>query len=264
MDPDLPKSIDFDPVAPVYDLYAEARYDLAFWTRVLAREPEPRLELMAGTGRICLALRAAGVACDALDYSEGMLAELRRKAAAAGLAGRVHHADARSFALDVRYGCIFIGFGAIAEVVDDADKARLFATVWAHLVPGGVFWLTAHNPPARRGFYDGSERPIGDELETPEGERLTVTGRFVLDPASGIVTGEQRYRFRRDVGDERGPGAERVATLPLRFHLVEPAWLEGALGRQGFVLRERHGDYEGAPFDPASSPFWIARFERPR
>jgi len=48
------KSIDFDPVAHVYDLHLTATFDLAFWVEEARRHPGPRLEVMCGTGRISL------------------------------------------------------------------------------------------------------------------------------------------------------------------------------------------------------------------
>jgi SAM-dependent methyltransferase len=251
------KAIDFDQVAEFYDLYAAATYDVAFWARMLGTAPAPRLELMCGTGRLCLALHAAGIAMDGLDYSAGMLAVFREKARASGYPGQVLQGDARSADLGRRYGTIVLAFQSIAEVVDDGDKRRLFANVAAHLLPGGRFWLTAHNPATRRQLFDGATRDLGRHTLAATGESVAVSGRWRLYPATDIVEGEQRYECTR------GGAQTRTIVLPMRFHLAAPTWLEKTARSVGFTPDRVYGDYDGGAFDPGTSAFWIAELVAP-
>lgn len=249
------KSIDFDPVSGFYDNYASPSFDLAFWRDLARRSPPPTLELMCGTGRITMGLLEAGVEVEALDYSAGMLARFREKIAAAGRACTLYEADARAFDLPRHYGLIYIGFHAIAEVLDDADKLRVFACARRHLAPGGAFWVSLHNPPVRRKTLDGEERSFGPCPRTQEGEDLAVSAAFSLDEATGLVTGVQRYRMSRD-GRET-----RQLELPVRFHLLDPARLEALLAQAGFHVRVRLGSYAGEQFVAATSPVLIVGCE---
>lgn len=219
------KNIDFDPVAELYDLYANTTYDLEFWRSVAAASAAPRLELLCGTGRI---LASLGVEAEGLDYSEGLLAVARRKLPLATL----HMGDARDFSLGKTYGLIFLAFQSISEVISNDDKRRVFECVRRHL--DGRFWVTAHEPSQRRAMFDGREIDLG----THAGVR--VTGSYRIGEGN-LVTGVQRYRGARTVD------------LPMRFHLIEPAELERLLVESGFRIEERYGDYDRS----ASGPFVI-------
>lgn len=251
------KAIDFDRAAEFYDLYSATTFDVAFWAVAMRASPAPRLELMCGTGRLCLALLERGIEIDGFDYSPRMLAEFEAKAKTAGYRGRILQGDARTFELGHRYGTIVLAFQSIAEVVADEDKKRVFSHVARHLLPGGRFWLTAHNPPLRRGFYDGAVRDLGQHQLQATGEAVAVSGSWKLDEATAIVTGEQRYVCTRD------GQPTRTVVLPMRFHLVEPSWLDATLSAAGFQAVHTYGDYGGGAFDPNSSPFWIAEYAAP-
>jgi SAM-dependent methyltransferase len=245
------KSIDFDPVADLYDVYVRTDADHPFWCELAAANPPLALELMCGTGRIALALLRAKLPVEGLDYSRGLLGCFRDKLRREGLATALHQADARDFATGKRYGLVYIGFNAIAEVLADDDKCRVFSCVGKHLLPGGQFWLTVHNPPIRRKTLDGHERPLGDHLMLPGGESLNASARFLLDVASGQVTGEQRF-----VVTKEGKETRRIVQ-PVRFHLIPPEQLEALLVASGFRIEQRLGNYDGAAFNPETSPYCI-------
>lgn len=245
------KSIDFDRVADFYDLYVDATYDLAFWEEVAAAARPPRLELMCGTGRIALSLLRAGHAVEGLDYAAGLLDVFRRKARSLGLAPTLHEADARDFRLAGQYGLAFIGFQSISEVVDDLDKACVFACVRRHLAPGGQFWVTIHNPVVRGVAYDGRVWALGHHRVPETGEEVAISGTYRMDGSTGVVTGVQRYRCTRDGRQTR------EIDLPMRFHAMEPERLVGLLEGDGWQIAARYGDYDRSPFVAERSPYFI-------
>jgi SAM-dependent methyltransferase len=247
------KTIDFDRVREFYDLYVCTTADVGFWKRVAGDSQPPLLELMAGTGRITLPLLEAGHLVEGLDYSAGLLEVLERKLGAAGIEAPLHHADARDFDLGRKFGLIFIGFQSISEVVDDDDKIKVFGNVRRHLAPGASFWVTIHNPPARRGMVDGRDVDLGTYRLASTGEDVTVSGRYLLDEGTGIVSGKQTYRCLR------GRRESRLVELPMRFHLVSPQRLVELLSDSGFDAAERLGDYDGSAFEPSRSPFFLVR-----
>jgi SAM-dependent methyltransferase len=75
-----------------FDVYARAAIELA------QLPPSPRVaDVAAGPGTISLQIAAVGGRVSAIDLSESMLAQLRARAAAAGVAAaiEVHHGDAQ-------------------------------------------------------------------------------------------------------------------------------------------------------------------------
>lgn len=244
-------NIDFNSVAEFYDLYVNTTFDVPFWLDVARACEGPRLELMCGTGRITLRLLQAGIAVDGLDYSAGLLARFRGKLTPGLPPCRLHHADARRFSLPDRYGLIFIGFHSIAEVLDDADKRRVFECARAHLAPGGRFWLSAQNPAVRARTLDGRQVDLGRFALPATGEELAVSGRYLYDAATGIAEGTQRYVCTRD------GRVTREMALPLRFHLATPERLDELLESAGLRVVTRYGDYARVPFDAATSGFYL-------
>jgi hypothetical protein len=141
-------------------------------------------------------------------------------------------------------------------VVDNEDKRKVFRCVRRHLAEDGVFWISAQNPSARREGLDGRLVDLGYHRLPATGEDLHVTGRYHLDPSSGIVTGSQDYVF------SDGQKQTRHISLPVRFHLIDPETLEALLAEVGLVVTERYSSYDGAAYSPKTSPFFLACCKR--
>jgi len=249
--PSRSRSIDFDLVAEFYDSYVNTSFDIPFWLDVARQCPGPRLELMCGTGRIARAILAAGMEIDGLDYSKGLLARFRKNMPVPHPACRLHLADARDFSLKKRYGLIFTGFHAIAEVLEDSGKLEVFSRVREHLLPQGRFWLSAHNPAIRARSLDGRTVDIGHFPIPDTDEEVSVSGCYLYDPQTGITTGKQTYVCT--CGNEK----TRTVELPVKFHLAKPQQLDDLAKRAGLHILSRYGSYERAPFEESSSPFYI-------
>ena len=109
--------------------------DLPLWRRLAAASPGPILDIGAGTGRVTLALARAGHEVTALDTDAELLAELARRAA--GLPVSTVCADARTFALDQRFGLVMVPMQTVQLLGGAAGRAGLLARARAHLSPGG-------------------------------------------------------------------------------------------------------------------------------
>jgi len=254
---DLEKSIDFDAVADVYDLHLTATFDLAFWVEEARRHPGRRLELMCGTGRISLAILYAGLSLDCVDYSAGMLSRLRAKLAHGGLAANVFERDARQLDLSDDYDYAFIGFHAFSELLTRKDQRATLRSLHRALSDGGHLTLSLQNPSVRRSQLTGEWCELGDAPIPGTDHRLTVRGRYRLDPATDRVAGVQVYQ-------ESDGSGQRVSTreVPVHFRLVDPDELVAIARSEGFELEEAWGDYDRSEFDPQSSPFFLASFAR--
>ncbi len=136
--------------------------DLPLWLELAAEEGAPILDLGAGTGRVSLALAAAGHEVVALDLDATLLEALRARAGA--LPVSTAHADARRFALDLRFPLVIAPMQTI-QLLDGADgRASMLAAARAHLRPGGLLALALAD--AMEAFdAEHTEPPLPDLLE---------------------------------------------------------------------------------------------------
>ncbi|MGI5169457.1 class I SAM-dependent methyltransferase [Spirillospora sp. CA-253888] len=149
-----------------YDLFrakdgGRALPSVAFFAD-LAPPGATALEIGPGTGRITLAVaeRAAGVVC--LERSATMRAVLVAK-----LAGRpdlwdrvtVLPGSAPSFALGRTFGYVYLA--GVLEHVPPADRPELFASIAAHLEPGGI---CAMDMVMRQPALDAPERVVDEAV----------------------------------------------------------------------------------------------------
>jgi len=225
----------------------------------------PVLELGCGTGRITLPLAAAGLDVVAIDRSLPMLQVLARKAAAAGLAGRIRSAaqDMSRLGLDQRFAAILCPFSAFGYLLRETDRSRTLADVRRCLASGGVFLLDMFIlDPSLDGLKDGTE--IEDYCRRmPPGPwapavTLTRSKRLWREIQSGVNSVERLYRFL----DEAGMLVREVRTVSWQS-LLQPAKLLSELESAGFTDLRSCGDFESdtpvAP--PARTMAVIARPE---
>lgn len=247
----MQKSIDFDLVSEFYDLYTDTDYDLKFWIDTIKNSPAPALELMCGTGRIIKPALEAGCVLEGLDYSQELLARCEYKLFKAGLKTALYGYDARDFSIKhQKYGLMFIAFQAIAEVCSDKEKKQLFECVHTHLLPEGLFYVSAHNPAQRKLTLDGQPKNFGTYPIGDGGQTVEISGIYALDEQNNIVTGTQFYKcFTNGQPD-------RQVEMPVKFHLISPDELENILKQAGFNISQKFGDYDKSPFTQ-QSPFCI-------
>jgi SAM-dependent methyltransferase len=113
--------------------------DLAAWTQLAGEAAGPVLDLGAGTGRVSLALAAAGSEVTAFDRSPVLIDELRRRAQSRALAIETAVGDARELALDRRFAAILAPMQFVHLLGGPGGREALLGAVAAHLRPGGTF-----------------------------------------------------------------------------------------------------------------------------
>jgi SAM-dependent methyltransferase len=108
--------------------------DLPLWLGLAAREAGPVLDVGAGTGRVALALAAAGHDVTALDIDAELLAELDARATARGLRVETVRAGAEDFALGP-FGLIVVPMQTLQLL---HDRPAFWRCARAALAPGGL------------------------------------------------------------------------------------------------------------------------------
>lgn len=146
----------FDEVAPTYDITNDllSAGQARVWRKAVAREVDSRsgqriLDLAAGTGASSAAFLKPGVEVVAADFSEGMLAEGRKRHPDINFV----FADATAMPFgDAEFDCVTISFG-LRNVV---DTERALSEMLRVTKPGGklvVCEFSRVSVPMIRGLY---------------------------------------------------------------------------------------------------------------
>ena len=246
----------FDQVADLYDSYVDASFDIPFWVEEATRAGDV-LELMAGTGRVSLALVQAGVRLTCVDAMPAMLDRLKTKLQRAGLSADVVTQDIRELHLGRTFPLVIIPFNSFSEIVDERDRERVLERLHQHVASGGRLIVTLRNQQPAWRTADGQVRVIGAYEGPTEGSRLIVSVGILPSRLPEVVDARQFYELYDAEGRLVG---KRL--LELSFALVAPADLENQAANAGFAVAERYGDYDRSPFDAGRSPYFIGILTR--
>lgn len=195
----------YDRWAKVYDHDANPTQALEgpmVWQAIGDSRGLAVLDLGCGTGRHSLRLAAAGANVTAVDFSEGMLDEARRKPGA----------DAIRFAQHDLHESLPFGDGEFDVVVSGLvlehmrELDGLFAEARRVLKPGGRAVISAMHPAM---FLRGSQARFTD----PESGELVQPGS-IAHSISEFVMAAVRARFSIERIEEASPSAEFAAQYP--------------------------------------------------
>ncbi len=248
----MQKSIDFGPVADLYDTYVRWEADFPYFRRLCEGTKADVLELMCGTGRLSLHLLETGVRLWCVDYSPEMLTELRRKLRERGLAAEIREMDVREVDLGRLFELILLPFHSLAEIVAEADRAQALARIRKHLAPGGRFVVTLHNPAVQVPRLDGVRRLLCENPIPGRDARLRVWSTQRHRAQESLGEGLQEYEI---LGADGAPLERRA--LHVRFAIIDRLSFESAAAAAGFAVLHLWGDYEGGVFAARRSPFMV-------
>lgn len=246
------KSIDFDQVAPFYDVYVTSSFDISFWLEEAKRKPGRVLELMAGTGRVSIPLIEAGVDLTCVDYAQELLNILKRKLEERCLSADVLHGDVRNLELGELFDLVFIAFHSFEELVSEHDQVLALRSASNVLSKDGRFVVSLHNPTTTIPRLDGSIRDLGCHLIPGTDRKLSVLGCYRYVSKNQVVEGMQCYVDR----DGAGKIVKQIE-LPIRFRLTDEKTFRAMVQALGFGVEALYGDYDRSSFSEADSPYMI-------
>jgi SAM-dependent methyltransferase len=199
------------------------------------------LELAIGTGRVALPLAARGTSVAGIELSRAMVAELRAKPGGADIP--VTLGDMATTKVAGTFGLVYLVFNTIVNVTSQDGQVDCFLNAAAHLEPGGCFVVEVNVPQLRR---------------LPPGDRANIVA--VDDAYWGIHVFDvvaQRLVAHHFTASEHGI---RHRSIPFRY--VWPSELDLMARIAGLRLRDRWGDWRGAPFT-ADSRSHVSVWEKP-
>jgi len=238
-----------EALARLYDLdLADDPGDLDLYLALAARTGGPVLELMSGTGRLTVALAAAGHEVTGVDLDPAMLARARAAAAAAApeVTARIHlvEGDARSIRLPEagRFQLAVVPLNSIFLAASRLEQAAVVSTLAAHLAPGGLAVIDVWLPGVEDlGRFDG--RLVLEWVrEDPEtGHVVSKTGSALYEPTTGVV--------RLTTVFEAGPPGEAPARWVRvdRLRQIGPEELVALATTTGLEIETLAGDYALEP-----------------
>ena len=197
--------------------------DLPLWRSLAEEAGGTVLDVGAGTGRVTLALAAAGVPVVALDAEPELLAALAHRAA--GLPVETVVADARSFSLDRRVALILVPMQTLQLLGGPRERAAFFERALAHLAPGGLLAAAVADA---LGCFD-EEHPLPPPPETRDIVDVRYATRLL-----GVAERDGRAVLRRQ-REVIGPGEHHEAhELELALDRVTPDELAAEAVGLGF------------------------------
>jgi SAM-dependent methyltransferase len=203
------------------------------------------LEVGVGTGALAFALAAEGWEVTGIDSSAAMLErfEAKRVPATTAQAVRADAGDPSSWPPGP-FHVVLAAWNVVTNLWDRDAQRAMFAGAADVLVAGGRLVVEAFVPaaPVRR------ERRVTTSVAS-SGDLVRV--HTDVDPRAGIVAG-RHVEF----------SADRVTVRPWRLCWATPDELDEMAEVAGFVLRARHADWAGAPYERLDSDHHVSWYVR--
>jgi len=189
------------------------------------------LELGIGTGRIALPLARRGVQVHGIDLSRAMIERLRAKPGGAEIGVTI--GDFATTRVDGTFSVAYLVFNTIMNLTTQEAQVACFASVAAHLAPGGCFVIEVMIPDLRR---------------LPPGQTAVP---FEIGPARWAfdVYDVATQSMSSNYVEIKGGRAEHTS-IPFRY--AWPAELDLMAQLAGLRLRERWAGWRREPFTSES------------
>ncbi len=230
--------------------------DLDLYLALAARQGGPILELAAGSGRIAVALAAAGHEVVGVDLDPAMLG--RARAAwdrAGGRTGRrrigsleLVEADLLEVELGAGFGLVVLALNSLLLLGTAERQQAALAAMARHLRPDGRAVVDVWLPgPDDLALYDGRLLLEWERADEASGQRVAKLAAARHDPATAVV--ELTTMF--DAWPAEGGAPSRVSRTD-RLRLVGAAELQRMAEAAGLRVETMGGDHELTPFGPGA------------
>ena len=251
----------YDSWADIYDsVYSYVRDDIPFYVEEALRAGGRVLELGCGTGRVAIPIAEAGVDIVGVDFSTVMLDVARRKMERLqGLKGSLTlvNADMRDFSFgepDEKFSLVIIPFRGFLSLLTVEDEVNTLLNIKRHLAPGGRLIFNIFVPDLNMLLQEGdTPYHFRDVIDPQTGTRYVLWQQSGCDNYNQIISA----RIIIEELDSDGVVVKRLyRDFQLRYvHYWE---MHHLLVMCGYEVLDVFGDFDGTPFDEASSEMvWV-------
>ncbi len=201
------------------------------------------VEFAVGTGRVAIALAAKGVRVLGIDFSEPMLAELRKKDTSNSVT--VTHGDMTTTQVCSDATLVYLVFNSLANLRDQDRQVECFRNAAAHLAPGGRFVIEQGVPRLQR-------YPPGETIRAFNVAPDHLGFDELVDRANQISI-SHHYHIDGD----------RVEVDSPSFRYVWPSELDLMAKLAGMERESRWAGWDRSPFD-GDSPSHVSVWRKPQ
>ncbi len=205
-------------------------------------------DVACGTGTLVLEMVKRGWTAGGADLSAGMVAEARKKAAAAGVAVHFEVQDMRSIVVPAPVGLITSCFDSVNHLLTLRDLRTFCDSAAAALLPGGILAFDTNNERCYRKLWHS------DVSETTPG--------FMLELKNSYVPSRKRAHSAVTVRYPESEGG-RVETERVEERCYTRKEILGAIRSAGLTPLEVHDfGFSFAPEFGKLKTWWVARNAR--
>ena len=229
--------------ANIYDGMNTDMSDLAFYKKYLTEfEHRDILELCCGTGRLTIPLAKTGLSITALDITQSMLEEAKKKSIAAGLEINFHLGDMRSFELNKTFDIIFIPFNSIHHLYTNDDFFNMLKSVKKHLKEDGTFIFDCFNPNIQFIADSGKDLKEISNYTTKDGREVMIKEIMTYENDTQINRIDWHYYINGKF--------DSIQILDMRMYF--PQELDTYLKWNGFQIQRKFGSFNEEEFNSTS------------
>lgn len=232
--------IDHPRMVALYDEFNAGTWDTDFYAGFVGESPQRIAEVGCGTGSFAVRLARAGHNVVGVDPSTEMLRFARSRSGAELV--RWIDGDATALPVETFDSAIMSGH-AFQNLLTDEQILETLIAARGRLVPGGQFMFESRNP-ARKAWTNWHSDDGEPDVQQTSAGRIEVTWKL-LDVDHELATFGTSTRFDSD-------GAEIIEQCTLRF--ITPSRLSELLTEAGYENVQWFGNWDGSPFESASSP----------
>ncbi len=235
-----------------------ALYDVSFgWTRaddfflgLVDETPGARVaDLGCGTGRLTLALAAAGHTVTGVDPARASLDLARAKPGA----DAVRWVEGTSRLLDDgAYDVVVMTSHVVQFVVTDEEWVEVLGDLHRALVPGGRVFFDTRNP-ADRAWEHWNPDESRNRVDLPDGTSVGVLDDITDVVGDTMIEGTTYYRF--------ADGIELTSRARMRWR--SEALLRQTLADAGFAVEQIYGGWAREPVGSPEGELLVLARRRP-
>jgi len=241
------KCLEWDSLAPIYDLVWPRSEDFGFYLQQAACQGDPILEIGCGTGRLSCHLAEQGYNVVGIDISQGQIRQAEKRhhllsdAARNRLALQVE--DAAVFVRPNRFALVIAAFSTMFEVGGPEARVRIYERAHENLRAGGKLAIDNSFIGTAELAHWGKPRPSGVRQLLRTFREDGSESRDVFCYETQVYSGDLMV-LTLALERKDPDGSVRETQYTVTRHYATPEQTITELSAAGFTEIEVYGGYE--------------------